>query len=195
MPCGTLWFAGRQLDVFSWTLVACTRPRVRSPCNRYCIAGSHLRRRPKKKACRCACALSALWVQSDAFCYSAGVQLVDTLSNIRAGWVLIVARQRGEVWLDVVDTGIGIAPEHRSVYSTSFFSRQPGRDRSRGLGLGLSVVHRLSSLLGDPMEVHSRPGRGRSFQDSALAASIPPARRTVATVPHSQAHLQNGYCS
>ncbi|QTN28917.1 hybrid sensor histidine kinase/response regulator [Rhodoferax sp. AJA081-3] len=120
---------------------------------------------------------SALWVQSDAFLLQRLVSnLVDNaIKYTEQGGVLIVARQRGpEVWLDVVDTGIGIAPElQQRVFDEFFQVDNPGRDRSRGLGLGLSVVHRLASLLEHPMEVHSRPGRGSRFRIRLVQASIP----------------------
>lgn len=138
---------------------------------------------------------SALWVQSDAFLLQRLVSnLVDNaIKYTEQGGVLIVARQRGqEVWLDVVDTGIGIAPEHEQRVFDEFFQvDNPGRDRSRGLGLGLSVVHRLSSLLAHPMEVHSRPGRGSRFRIRLAQASIPsPAAVPMAAVTTpSKAHL------
>ena len=39
----------------------------------------------------------------------------------------------------------------------------PARERSKGLGLGLAIVQRLSNLLGHPIDLQSRPGNGPMF--------------------------------
>lgn len=111
---------------------------------------------------------SGLWVQSDA------QLLMRLLSNLvdnaikytPAGGVIVCARERGDaVWLDVVDTGIGIASEHTGLVFEEFYQvNNPGRDRAQGLGIGLSVVKRLLRLLGHDLQVMSRPGRGTRFR-------------------------------
>ena len=111
---------------------------------------------------------SPLWVRSD-------VQLLQRLlSNLvdnalkytAAGGVLVLARSRGDaVWIDVRDTGIGVAPEQLERIFEEFYQiDNPGRDRARGLGIGLSIVQRLSRLLGHAVHLHSRPGRGSRFR-------------------------------
>jgi CheY-like chemotaxis protein len=48
---------------------------------------------------------------------------------------------RIEVW----DTGIGIAPEHqRAIFQEFYQVGNPQRDRTKGLGLGLSIAARLA---------------------------------------------------
>ncbi len=93
--------------------------------------------------------------------------LVDNaLKYTRRGGVVVAARARGPlVWIEVRDTGIGIAEEHLgSIFDEFFQIGNPGRDRARGLGIGLSIVQRLSRLLGHPLQVRSRPGRGSCFR-------------------------------
>jgi CheY-like chemotaxis protein len=69
------------------------------------------------------------------------------------------------VWIEVRDTGVGIAPEQIGRIFEEFYQvGNPGRDRSQGLGIGLSIVQRLSRLLDHPLQVHSRPGRGTHFR-------------------------------
>jgi signal transduction histidine kinase/ActR/RegA family two-component response regulator len=97
------------------------------------------------------------------------------------GGTVIGARARGsEVWIDVVDTGIGIAPDKQQQVFDEFFQvGNPGRDRRRGLGLGLSIVKRLVALLGHDLSLVSRPGRGTRFRlvlPRAAAADRVPAR-------------------
>ena len=55
----------------------------------------------------------------------------------------------------------------------------PERDRTRGFGLGLSIVKRLSDLLGLRLEMTSAPGKGTTFR-LHLAAS---ARGPVDAAP------------
>jgi CheY-like chemotaxis protein len=72
----------------------------------------------------------------------------------------------------VRDTGVGIAPEQIGRIFEEFYQvGNPGRDRSQGLGIGLSIVQRLSLLLDHPLQVHSRPGRGTHFRVVLPAAA------------------------
>jgi two-component system, sensor histidine kinase len=95
--------------------------------------------------------------------------LANLLSNaIRytsSGRVLLRCRVRGaEACLQVWDTGVGIAREHRSLVFNEFFqvARTP-REGAQGLGLGLSIVHRLGQRLGHRLTLRSRPSRGSMF--------------------------------
>lgn len=110
---------------------------------------------------------SGLWVRSDVqLLYRMLSNLIDNaLKYTHRGGVSVTARSRGPVvWIDVTDTGIGIAPEQTSRIFEEFYQvDNPGRDRVRGLGIGLSIVKRLSRLLGHPLRVHSRQGRGTRF--------------------------------
>ena len=107
--------------------------------------------------------------------------LSNALTHTATGGVLLAARRRGEsVGLFVWDTGPGIAPEHQARIFDEFVQLQnPGRDRRRGHGLGLSIVARLSRLLGHPVQLRSRPGRGSCF--SVILPAAPP--QAVAAEP------------
>lgn len=87
------------------------------------------------------------------------------------GGVVVAARvgaasgRPGHVRFDIVDTGIGIPAEHRQRVFEEFFQvGNPQRDRRAGLGLGLSIVRRLSELLEHPVSLASRPRGGTRFQ-------------------------------
>ena len=71
-----------------------------------------------------------------------------------------------EHWgLSVEDTGIGIPlAEHQRVFEEFYQLHNPERDRSRGLGLGLSIVRRLGQLLGIPIDLRSASGFGTRFE-------------------------------
>ena len=95
--------------------------------------------------------------------------LANLLSNaIRytsSGRVLLRCRVRGgEARLQVWDTGVGISRVHRARVFEEFFqvARTP-REGAQGLGLGLSIVHRLGQRLGHRLTLRSRPQRGSVF--------------------------------
>jgi signal transduction histidine kinase/ActR/RegA family two-component response regulator len=123
---------------------------------------------------------SPLWVHSDPQLLQRLLSnLVDNaIKYSPQGGVLVVARTRGaSVWVDVVDTGIGIAPDQLdSIFNEFYQVNNPGRDRAQGLGIGLSIVRRLSDLLQHPVQVFSRPGRGSRFRLVLPAAPADPTQ-------------------
>ncbi|MBI3348138.1 MAG: hybrid sensor histidine kinase/response regulator [Burkholderiales bacterium] len=98
------------------------------------------------------------------------------------GGVLLALRRRGPAWrIEVWDTGIGIAAEHRERVFEEFFQvGNAERDRNSGLGLGLAIVQRLATLLGLPLALHSRPGHGTVFGLALPALQAPPPFATPA---------------
>ena len=86
-----------------------------------------------------------------------------------------------EVW----DTGRGIADaHHEQVFDEFYRVGDTAADGTNGLGLGLSIVRRLSRLMGLPLRMRSQLGRGTHFM--LLLPSTPrpaPARREVAVAP------------
>ena len=81
-----------------------------------------------------------------------------------SGKVLVGVRRRGaEVRLEVLDTGLGIpADQQRAVFRE--FERLPeGAKAARGIGLGLSIVDRITKALAIEVELRSTSGRGSSF--------------------------------
>ena len=81
------------------------------------------------------------------------------------GGVLVGCRRRGgRLAIGVWDTGTGIAPEYlERVFEEYFQVGDRPRDRSEGLGLGLSIVRRLARLLDSEAKVVSTLGRGSWF--------------------------------
>lgn len=111
---------------------------------------------------------SGLWVRSDPqLLHRILANLIDNaLKYTVRGGATVTARVHGDrVWIDVHDTGIGIESEHLGhVFEEFYQGPKPGPGRAHGLGIGLSVVHRLSQLLDHSVEVRSRPGRGSRFR-------------------------------
>jgi PAS domain S-box-containing protein len=95
---------------------------------------------------------------------------VNAADAMPDGGQLTIRTGRGEqdtVWLEVEDTGHGIPEEIREHLFEPFFTT---RERSRGTGLGLSVVHGIVTLHGGQIEVDSEPAAGSRFRISLPAA-------------------------
>lgn len=112
-------------------------------------------------------------VHSSAVVLSDPALLERILSNLvsnavrytASGRVLVGCRRhRGRLHLLVVDTGPGIAKTFQAEIFEEFFQlANPERDRSKGLGLGLSIVKRTAAILQHPIILRSQPGRGSTF--------------------------------
>ena len=80
------------------------------------------------------------------------------------GRVLVGCRRRGSVIsISIIDTGIGIPRDQRKAVFKEFRRLDEGTKVARGLGLGLSIVERISRLLKHPLKLHSDVGRGSHF--------------------------------
>jgi len=83
-----------------------------------------------------------------------------------------------EIW----DTGIGIADgELQAIFEEYHQLDNVARERNRGLGLGLSIVQRLGTLLGHRVRVHSHPGKGSVF---AIEVMLPPSEAEPQRLRH-----------
>jgi signal transduction histidine kinase/CheY-like chemotaxis protein len=67
----------------------------------------------------------------------------------------------GVACISVEDTGRGIPSGEQAMVFEEFYQvDNPERDRAKGLGLGLSIVRRLCTLLGITLDLRSGPGQG-----------------------------------
>ncbi len=91
--------------------------------------------------------------------------VANALHYTQHGGVAVgVRRRRGRAAIEVHDTGVGIPPEKQALVFEEFYQvNNPGRDRRRGLGLGLAIVQRLAHMLDHPLRLRSTPGRGSCF--------------------------------
>ncbi len=91
--------------------------------------------------------------------------ILNAVRYTETGGILVAARRRGSnAWLQVWDTGIGIAEDELDAVFDSFYQvGNQERLSSAGYGLGLAVVRRTAELLGHPLWVTSRPGHGSVF--------------------------------
>ena len=102
------------------------------------------------------------------------------------GKILVGVRRKAKVLsLYVYDTGIGIPGDKQRDIFREFERLAPAVKTARGVGLGLSIVERLSRVLGHAIALDSEPGRGSVFSvEIARGGSSAPA-------PETQAELQS----
>ncbi|MEX2353526.1 MAG: ATP-binding protein [Gammaproteobacteria bacterium] len=67
------------------------------------------------------------------------------------------------IMLQVVDTGIGIPLNEIETVFSEFYRIHHGPEYIEGFGLGLTIVRRLTDLLGHRLELDSKPGKGTCF--------------------------------
>lgn len=92
--------------------------------------------------------------------------LTNALRYTPTGTILMgVRRQKSAVKIHVIDTGVGIPHNQQSLIFDEFHRLDSGIDASsdKGLGLGLSIVQRLSELLEHPITVFSELNKGSCF--------------------------------
>ena len=90
------------------------------------------------------------------------------------GGITLSAREQGARWrFEVVDTGIGIAPEaHARIFEPFIQLGAPTRSGPEGTGLGLGIARRLCELMQGELRVESRPGAGSTFWFTLPACEV-----------------------
>ena len=105
----------------------------------------------------------------------------NALKYTESGKVLIGCRRAGTcLRIEIWDTGIGIPKAALSAIFEEYHQiGNEARERSKGMGLGLSIVQRLSALLGHKIEVRSSLGKGSVFSllvpIGEASSNLPPA--------------------
>lgn len=94
-----------------------------------------------------------------------GNLISNAVKYTQKGGVLVASRatrsgRRIEIW----DTGVGIAPVHQREIFREFYKVPTHGGTEDGFGLGLYIVARLTHILGHPLTLKSRPGRGTVFR-------------------------------
>jgi signal transduction histidine kinase len=94
-----------------------------------------------------------------------GNLIANAVKYTSRGGVLVASRatesgRRIEIW----DTGVGIAPVHQREIFREFYKVPSHAGTEDGFGLGLYIVARLTQILGHPLALASRPGKGTVFR-------------------------------
>lgn len=74
---------------------------------------------------------------------------------------LRTGRAGDDVWVEIADTGSGIAPENLKRIFEPFFTTKPV---GKGTGLGLSLVYGIMQKHHGDIQVESEPGKGTTFR-------------------------------
>ncbi len=130
----------------------------------------------QEKGIKCVLELEPAVVQTDPLLLTRMIRnLVSNAIKHNSSCTLTIQTQQYATSLEVIikDNGQGIAPsELDNIFSEFYQLNNPERDRSKGLGLGLAIVRRLSQLLDIPVAVDSQPGQGSEFRLRVKLAEI-----------------------
>jgi two-component system, chemotaxis family, CheB/CheR fusion protein len=110
----------------------------------------------------------------------------NALKYTQRGKVLVGCRRRqGKLRIEIWDTGIGIPQsELKAIFEEYHQVDNVARQRSHGLGLGLSIVKSLGELLGHPIRVRSLHGKGSVF---SIEVPLTPSGHASAPDSHPRA--------
>lgn len=109
--------------------------------------------------------------------------LSNAIRYTPSGRVLLgCRRRRHSLWIEVWDTGVGIAADKLGEIFQEFKRGDVQRfHQDRGLGLGLAIVEKIARMLGHRIQVESVPGKGSRF-----AVEVPLARRVARAAPEPE---------
>ena len=85
-----------------------------------------------------------------------------------------LSRNASDVQLEVVDRGIGIAPDHVEQIFDRYYRTAAGTQQAEGLGLGLYIARLIVEAHGGRIDVVSTPGEGSTFRLSLPLRAAPP---------------------
>ncbi len=99
----------------------------------------------------------------------------------------------GDFVITLADTGIGIPDdESEEVFSEYYQLNNPERDRGKGLGLGLSIVRRLTELMDLPLSMESTVGKGTTFRLEVPAGDESKLQVDTSQEPLSEQVMHDG---
>ncbi|MEM5584480.1 MULTISPECIES: PAS domain-containing hybrid sensor histidine kinase/response regulator [unclassified Roseibium] len=99
----------------------------------------------------------------------------NALKYTQQGRVLVGCRRRGNrVVVEIHDTGMGIPQSKQKAIFQEFHRLDDGMRVAKGLGLGLSIVERISHVLNHPVALRSETDKGSCFSvELPRSLSIP----------------------
>ena len=115
---------------------------------------------------------STAWVHTDPQLLRRVIQnfLSNAMRYTPTGRILLGCRRlKGYVRIEVWDTGPGI-PQDKLEQIFEEFRRLHQSGDQKGLGLGLAIVDRISTMLGHPVHVRSKQGQGSMFSITVPSA-------------------------
>ncbi len=108
--------------------------------------------------------------------------IANAIKYTPSGRVLVGCRRRGaRLEIQVIDTGLGIPEDKQALVFREFERLSNAAGTAPGIGLGLSIVDRVSKVLNHRIGIKSRPGHGSVFSVEA------PIARNVAMAANDSA--------
>lgn len=130
-----------------------------------------------------------LWVRTDLHLLETVLRnfISNAIRYTPGGRVRVGCRRRGDgLMICVYDTGIGIERQHLdAIFDPYYQVPSEARRSNTGIGLGLSIVSRISRLLSLGRIVRSQPGKGSLFAVIVPygSAGADPSSRSAWQVP------------
>lgn len=124
---------------------------------------------------------SSLWVKSDpAYLRRLLQNLVsNSIKYTPDGKILVGCKRTNEnVFVEVMDTGLGIDDEDQDSVFSEFTRLDSGIQQAPGLGLGLSIVDRISKILNHPVTLNSTLNVGTRFRVALPRKEADPENNT-----------------
>ncbi|WNJ93535.1 CheR family methyltransferase [Bosea sp. 685] len=132
---------------------------------------------------------SSLVVRSDPHLLEQMIRnlVSNALKYTKTGKVLLGCKRRGgKLCIEIWDTGIGIPKDElHAIFDEYHQLDNAARQRSLGLGLGLSIVQRLGGLLDHAVGVRSKQNKG-----SVFTIELALLRQTARQPQKTQLHLE-----
>lgn len=108
---------------------------------------------------------ATIWADPVVLRRMLGNLVSNALRHTQQGGVLLALRQREDMLVfEVWDTGVGIAREHQQAIFQEFFRVSQHHGTEDSLGLGLTIVSKLATLMGYQLALNSAAGRGSVFR-------------------------------
>ncbi len=135
-----------------------------------------------------------IWINSDPILFERIVEnlLSNAIKYTDLGSITLSCQPdhddpESSVILSVKDTGRGIPKsELENVFAEFYQLDNPQRDRTKGLGLGLSIVRKACGLLGHNIHVESELNQG-----TKIALNVPVARQQGQNAESQRSHRRN----
>ncbi|TYC52876.1 hybrid sensor histidine kinase/response regulator [Rhodobacterales bacterium] len=118
----------------------------------------------------------------------------NALKYTQTGRVLVGCRRKGNrVHVEIHDTGMGIPKNKQKAIFQEFHRLDDGMRVAKGLGLGLSIVERISHVLNHPVDIRSEMDKGSCFSVELPRSAALPELMPVQQAPAAGGHLE-GLC-
>lgn len=140
------------------------------------------------------------WVRTDVHLLETVLRnfVSNAIRYTPTGRVLVGCRRfRAGLMIGVYDSGVGIESQHlQAIFEPYYQVPQERRRGNGGIGLGLSIVSRISNLLGLERRIRSAPGKGSLFGvivpygESQGASGAQPHRARGAHAYELEAHAR-----